>query len=111
MILRTGVALAAAVVTLGVALYLSRHGGEPADLRTFRGEPVGVRNLGDIVRGALALQSHGVLQLGVVLLISTPVLRVAFSVAAFTAERDWMYVAFTLVVLGLLLYSLFGPYV
>jgi uncharacterized membrane protein len=40
------------------------------------------------------------------LLIATPVARVAFSVFAFAEERDWMYVVVTLIVLGLLVYSL-----
>jgi len=40
------------------------------------------------------------------LLILTPVARVGFSVVAFVVERDRMYVAMTLVVLAVLLYSL-----
>jgi uncharacterized membrane protein len=42
------------------------------------------------------------------LLILTPVARVAFSVAAFALERDWTYVAITLIVLAVLIYSLAG---
>ena len=42
------------------------------------------------------------------LLILTPVARVAFSVAAFALERDWTYVAITLIVLAILVYSLTG---
>jgi uncharacterized membrane protein len=40
------------------------------------------------------------------LLIATPVARVLFTVFAFAYERDWTYVAVTLIVLTLLLYSL-----
>lgn len=39
--------------------------------------------------------------------IATPILRVVFSVVAFALERDILYVAATLIVLGVLLYSLF----
>ena len=109
-LLRAGIALSAAVVLFGVVLYLARHGGERVDFGFFHGEPARSRRLWDIVRDAGALHGRGVLQLGVVLLIATPVLRVAFSVAAFIAERDWMYVVFTAIVLGLLLYGLFGPH-
>jgi uncharacterized membrane protein len=42
------------------------------------------------------------------LLVATPVARVAFSAFAFAAERDYLYVVITLIVLGILLYSLFG---
>ncbi len=99
-LLRAGVAISASVVLLGTVFYLARHGGAPVEFRVFHGEPAQSRRLGDVVRDAAELRSRGVLQLGVVLLIATPVLRVAFSVAAFIAERDWMYVAFTMIVLG-----------
>jgi uncharacterized membrane protein len=52
----------------------------------------------------------GILQLGLLLLIATPIARVIFSVFAFALEGDRMYVAFTLVVLTVLLYSLFGSF-
>jgi uncharacterized membrane protein len=44
--------------------------------------------------------------LGLLLLIATPVARVAFSVIGFALEKDWMYVVITLIVLALLIYSL-----
>jgi len=52
------------------------------------------------------MHAHGIIQLGLLLLIATPVARVAFSVVAFAAERDWLYVAITLIVLAILIYSL-----
>ena len=48
------------------------------------------------------------LRAGVLLLIATPVVRVAFSVFAFALEKDRMYVIFTLIVLSVLMYSLLG---
>jgi uncharacterized membrane protein len=42
------------------------------------------------------------------LLIATPIARVAFSIAGFLIERDWLYVAFTVIVLVILLYSFVG---
>jgi len=50
----------------------------------------------------------GIIQLGLLLLVFTPVARVAFSVFAFLIERDYMYVAFTLIVLTVLLLSVTG---
>jgi uncharacterized membrane protein len=107
-LLRTGVILAAAVVFAGGLLYLSRHGESHPDYRVFRGEPADLRQVSGIIHDTLAWQARGVIQLGLLLLIATPVARVAFSVAAFAYERDWMYVGFTLIVLALLLYSLSG---
>lgn len=107
-LLRAGVILAAAVVFAGGWLYLSRHGESHPNYRVFRGEPADLRQLSGIIHDTLAWHARGVIQLGLLLLIATPVARVAFSVAAFAYERDWMYVGFTLIVLALLLYSLSG---
>jgi uncharacterized membrane protein len=49
-----------------------------------------------------------VIQLGLLLLVATPVARVAFSILAFALQRDRTYVIITLIVLGVLLYSLAG---
>jgi uncharacterized membrane protein len=51
-------------------------------------------------------EARGVIQLGLLLLIATPIGRVVFSVIGFVRQRDWLYVAITLLVLRLLLYSL-----
>ena len=107
-LLRIGVGTAAAVVLVGAAAYLVRHGFGHANYRVFRGEPSDLRTLRGIVRAASGLHPRGIIQLGLVLLIATPVARVAFSVFAFAVERDRMYVVFTLLVLGILILSLAG---
>jgi uncharacterized membrane protein len=63
-----------------------------------------------IVRSAFAGQARSIMQLGLLLLIATPIARVIFSVFAFAIEGDRMYVIFTLIVLSVLLYSLFGSF-
>ena len=107
-LLRSGVLLSALVVSIGGAIYLIRHGQEPVNFRVFRGEPADLRSVRGIIRDALELRGQGIIQLGLLLLIATPVARVAFSIFGFTEERDGMYVAFTLIVFSVLLYSLFG---
>ncbi len=107
-LLRAGVLLAAAVVLLGGVLYLAEAGRQPFDHKVFRGEPAELETLGGILADSLALDGRGVIQLGLLLLIATPVARVAFSAAAFLLERDWLYVAVTLFVLGVLVFSLAG---
>ena len=54
------------------------------------------------------MNGRAIIQLGLLLLIATPVARVLFSAIAFAIERDYMYVVITLIVLAILLYSLFG---
>jgi uncharacterized membrane protein len=107
-LLRTGVILSAVVVAVGGLAFLIRHGGEAPQYHAFHSEPAGLRSLSGIVADALALSSRGWIQLGLILLILTPIARVAFSVFAFARQRDRAYVVVTLIVLALLLYSLAG---
>jgi uncharacterized membrane protein len=53
-------------------------------------------------------RGRGLIQLGLLFLIATPIARVGFSIVGFALERDRMYVIFTLIVLAILLYSLLG---
>jgi uncharacterized membrane protein len=107
-LLRTGVLVSAAVVFLGACTYLSRHAHEPADYRIFRGEPTEYRTIPGVIQSVAQDRGRGWIQLGLLLLIATPIARVAFSFAGFVLERDRMYMAFTLIVLAVLLYSLLG---
>jgi uncharacterized membrane protein len=107
-LLRAGVLLSAFVVLSGGIIYLARHGHESVNLRVFHGEPQNLRTVPGIAREIAAFHAQGIIQLGLLLLIATPVARVAFSVFAFAKEHDYMYVAFTLIVFAVLLYSLFA---
>ncbi len=107
-LLRTGVILAAAVVFIGASLYLLQNGHKVPNYTAFHGEPERLKSLTEIVRGAIALDARDVIQFGLLLLIATPIARVLFSAIAFAIERDYMYVIITLIVFGILVYSLFG---
>jgi uncharacterized membrane protein len=105
-VLRFGVWLSAAVVASGGVLFLARHGFEPPSYHVFRGEPLPLRSVHGIVAEGFDLHGRGLIQLGLLLLIATPIARVVFSIAGFARQRDWLYVAITLTVLTLLGYSL-----
>jgi uncharacterized membrane protein len=107
-LLRAGVLLSALVVLIGGVIYLVRHGHAPVDYRVFRGEPARLRTIRGTARDAFELRGQGIIQLGLLLLIATPVARVAFSIFGFAEERDGLYVVFTVIVFSVLLYSLFG---
>jgi len=107
-LLRAGVFLAALTVFIGGVVYLSRHGGEPADYRLFRGEPSQLRTIPGVLGEVAHFQGRGIIQLGLLLLIATPVARVVLTIVGFVAEGDRMYVAFATIVLIILLFSLFG---
>jgi uncharacterized membrane protein len=105
-LLRAGVIVAAIVTALGGVALLARHGGARADYRLFVGEPAALRSVAGAVGSALRLEPRGIVQLGLVLLIATPVARVLLSLVAFVLQRDRLYVAVTAVVLSILLFSL-----
>ncbi len=107
-LLRIGVIAAAIVVFAGGIIYLMRYGATRPQYSIFHGEPAEVRSVEGIIKAALGLRSRGLIQLGLLFLIATPVARVVFSVFAFALQRDRVYVAVTLIVLGVLIYSLAG---
>ena len=105
-LLRIGVVGAAAIVLLGGVLYLLQYGMAVPHYEVFRGEPLHLRTVSGIIATALNFESSGIIQLGLLLLILTPVARVVFSVAAFGLQRDRLYVSVTIIVLVVLLYDL-----
>ena len=107
-LLRAGVVLAAIVVGAGGIFYLIRYGATSPDYRVFRGEPADLRSVSGILDDAIDLRSRGVIQLGLLLLVATPVTRVAFSIFAFARQHDLTYVLLTLIVFALLIWSLAG---
>jgi uncharacterized membrane protein len=107
-LLRSGVVLSALIVLFGAVIYLVRHGHSPTEYRVFRGEPSDLRSVRGILRDAIALQGRGIIQLGLLFLIATPVARVAFSIFGFAGEHDRMYVVVSSIVLLVLAYSLIG---
>jgi uncharacterized membrane protein len=107
-LLREGVRVAATFVLAGGAMYLARHGAEQPHFGVFRGEPTDLRTVRGIVGDAVSLRGRGVIQLGLLLLIATPVARVALSLVAFAMQADWTYVAVTTIVILILVASLTG---
>lgn len=107
-LLRIGVSIAAAVVSVGGLIYLIRHGTALPQYHVFRGEPADLRTIPGILTDALSWRGRGLIQFGLLLLIATPVARVAFSVIAFARQHDRTYVVVTLIVLSILIFSLAG---
>src|ERR1700690_3730861 len=94
--LRAGVSLAAVVVFVGGTLFLLQaHGAEP-DYRHFHGISIPAREFAPVF--------HGVLQLD-----SRSIMRLAFCVYSFAAQKDKIYVVVSTIVLTVLLYSFFRP--
>ena len=107
-LLRAGVVASAVVVLAGGILFLAAYGGSVPRYGNFHGEPADLSTVSGIIGSALDLRGRGLIQLGLLLLIATPILRVIFSLIEFLRQRDRTYVALTSIVLILLLAGLAG---
>ena len=103
-----GVFLAGLIVAFGGILFLLRHGGTEVHYHVFRGEPTDLRTVGRVLSATLQLSSRGIIQLGLMVLVAAQLLRVALTVWLFAAQKDRRFVGFTLFVLAVMLFSLFG---
>lgn len=101
-ILQGGVLVSTAVIIIGVILLSFQGGGlTPEHIATFP------HTLGTLWVGLLGFHPQAIITLGLLLLIVTPVLRVAVSAIAFELEHDSTYVLITLLVLAILITSFF----
>jgi uncharacterized membrane protein len=105
-LLRIGVLLSALIVSAGGVWYLFQHGAKRPEYASFVSEPSDLRSPQSTLKEAEHFDSPAVIMAGLLVLIATPIFRVAFTAVAFAAEKDWMYVAFAGIVLVLLLYSI-----
>jgi uncharacterized membrane protein len=108
-ILRLGVLVSSGMILLGLVPFLVREGARHADYHLFRGETASFATLSGVLADAAHGDPRGIMQLGVLLLIATPVARVALCLVEFARERDRLYIGVTLVVLFALSWGLFGP--
>ena len=111
-LLYSGVVASMGLVALGTVLCFLHsgdygvRGGTPADLhRLLAGGAAFPRTLAWLVGGLGRVDGTALIVLGLLLLIATPVLRVAVSIVAFAAGRDRAYVIITSIVLTLLVLS------
>jgi uncharacterized membrane protein len=108
-VLRVGVFLAAIMVSLGGMLYLFRYGMNTLNSHIFQIEPEHLQTLSDTAKNTSLLQQCSLIQFGLLILLMTPILRVAFSAYAFAKQGDRIYLVITSTVLAILLFSLFNP--
>lgn len=109
-VLRIGVWAASIVAIIGGVLYLIQSGNLTTDYsppkeagEVFEGTAEYLRNFKGIFSGVSQLNGAAIIQFGVIILIATPIIRVAISVFTFAYERDLMYVIITLVVLFIII--------
>lgn len=106
-LLRWGVIICSGIVCIGAAIFLFIAGNVKPEYATFNGEPEKFKDVAQILASTLVPSGRGIIETGVLLLVLVPVLRVILSAVSFAREKDKTYVVLTLVVLGLLLFSIF----
>jgi uncharacterized membrane protein len=105
-LLQAGVLLSTLLVLAGGIVFLLHHGRATPQYSHFTGEPAELSSVAGIIRSAFRGDGRGLIQLGLLVLVATPVLRVAGSLAAFVVLKDRIYMVLTSVVLLLLVSSL-----
>lgn len=108
-LLRAGVVLSMAVVVIGLVFTFIHH-PQYVHSRTALGRltdagAVYPDRLRDVAMQIRERRGQAIVMLGLLMLIATPVARVAFSIVAFALERDRLYVTITVGVLVLLIVS------
>ena len=109
-VLRVGVFSSAALLVVGMFFYLISVGGQAGDWRTTVndvGDHSQLHHADQLLADLARFEPLAFVELGVIVLILTPLLRVAATVLIFARERDRLYVGITLVVLAVLLLGWF----
>lgn len=105
-LLRFGVLASLFVVLIGAVFYLLQHGGETPSYKKFVGEPKRLSQFRQVWQSAWQGRGRSIIQLGLFILIATPIARIIFSIIGYILEKDYLYIIITLIVLTVILYSL-----
>lgn len=102
--LRIGVVTACTIALISGIYYLVRNGLDTIpDYTTFHKEPASYTSIKGIFYGLESLSAKEWIQFGVLVLMLTPILRVALSLVDFARQRDWLYVMITAIVFMVIL--------
>ena len=111
-LLRAGVLLSFFIVLLGILAVVATGQSGYQQIRLddlgsivayHEHSPAFPNSLSDVFGGLLSFKPYAIISLGLLVLIATPVMRVAVSIIAFAQEHDWLYVVLTAFVLAMLL--------
>jgi uncharacterized membrane protein len=110
-VLRSGVVLSGLVIAIGTGLFIANHSMDDTSSYLVYNPTITPHgnfpaSLGAIASGIVSLDPASIIQLGFLVLLATPVARVALSLFLFAAEKDRLYVYITASVLIILLFSM-----
>lgn len=108
-LLRIGVIISSFTIIIGGIIFLWHHGKDSPDYNAFHGLTHSLDSFSGVLSGVLKGRGQDIIQLGVLLLIATPVARIMFSIFGFIEEKDRLYIVITIIVLLIIISSmLFG---
>ena len=105
-LLRIGVLVAMTIVIAGTFLFLYQHGREAAAYEVF--DKKDVFSFPQFWQQLKHGESTAIVNLGVMVLIATPVARVIFTLIGFWLEKDRLYTAIAFLVLCIIIFSMFS---
>lgn len=106
--IRILVITSAAIVITGCILYLFKYGLSTPEYSTFHGgESIRISPIA-ILHEAFNFYPKAIIQLGLLLLIAIPLVRVILFLLLFLFQRDWLYSCITFFVLSVLIFSFVG---
>ena len=106
-VLRIGVITSSILILTGAGLLLHQQGGITGGFSSLHPEAHLTRGFLETVWGAWDSTGRGLIRLGLLVLVATPIARVVCTIFAFAAEREGRYVVMGLLVLGALGFGLF----
>ena len=101
-----GVFVAGVAVFLGGIAYLMQHHADVVSYSKFHPGSPDLRSITGIFKSAFQMHADAIVQLGLVLLILTPIVRVGVALVGFSLQRDRLYVIISLIVLSVLVFSI-----
>lgn len=106
-VMRVGLWLSVFIVLMGGTLYLIQNGHALIHYQTFQEEPKHVHAMLGIIRSALTFSAVEIIQVGLLILVLTQIIRTAMTVWLFAEERDYLFTGIGLMILAVLVYSIF----
>lgn len=103
-VLLMGTLIATLLVLIGGSLFLMQSGNQPMPFDLLHGDayPISVENLWQI---AISFSPIGLIELGLLTLIATQILRVVLVTGFFIAIKDTPFILISLFILVVLVYS------
>jgi uncharacterized membrane protein len=107
-ILRAGVLAAMAAAVVGAGIHFAGHPSDRVTFATFTGVDASLTSPAGIVGRAARGDGLALMQLAVLILIATPIIRVLASLVTFAVLRERFFLLATVLVLGMLALGLSG---